>query len=187
MIQLVLGKSKKTYLVSSPQITNWGDWGPMVDCSSGSYVTGMRLKVEPDQGDGDDTALNGIELHCTSLARAKHEGNITSLSGTWGNWGNIFQCPADFVAIGLQLRSEAKRGPYKDDTAANNVGMICSDLNRDEVDYIEGDGTEWGIWTDIRFCPKKTAICGLQTQVEGNQGGRDDTTLNNIKVKCCLL
>lgn len=47
--------------------TAWGTWQAPVECPAGSAICGMRTRVEPSQGNGDDTALNGIELACCTL------------------------------------------------------------------------------------------------------------------------
>jgi hypothetical protein len=41
---------------------NWGDWGADVMVPSGYYIAGFRCRVEPPQGNGDDTAMNGIRM-----------------------------------------------------------------------------------------------------------------------------
>jgi len=33
------------FMIESPQVTNWGNWGQYQRCSNGSYVYGARLKV----------------------------------------------------------------------------------------------------------------------------------------------
>ncbi|WP_092147718.1 hypothetical protein [Pseudomonas sp. NFACC44-2] len=42
----------------------WGDWGAAAYCPQEQYVWGFRLKSEPDQGSGDDTALNAMQVYC---------------------------------------------------------------------------------------------------------------------------
>ena len=44
--------------------TNWGSWKPVQRCPDGFAVVGLKTRVENKQGDGDDTALNGLELYC---------------------------------------------------------------------------------------------------------------------------
>lgn len=42
----------------------WGTWGAAAYCPQGQYVWGLRLKSESDQGSGDDTALNAMQVYC---------------------------------------------------------------------------------------------------------------------------
>ena len=81
----------------------------------------------------------------------------------------------------------------------------------------QGDGTNFGLWSDYVLCPDDTAVCGIKTkvfipsfkiestiskevfqqeiqqlsfkyfQVEASQGASDDTALNQIKLYCCTL
>lgn len=45
----------------------WGDWGEYQYCSPGSVVCGMSLRIEPQQGNGDDTAVNDVKFYCCEL------------------------------------------------------------------------------------------------------------------------
>eukprot|EP00727_Mastigamoeba_balamuthi_P010587 m51a1_g6150 hypothetical protein (533) ;mRNA; f:299154-301044 len=47
--------------------TSWGEWSKWYSCPAGTAVTGIRTRVEPRQGDGDDTALNAIRLRCSAI------------------------------------------------------------------------------------------------------------------------
>ena len=48
----------------------WGSWGAWATCPAGSYVCAAQVRIEGDQGWGDDTAMNGIRLKCCSLGSA---------------------------------------------------------------------------------------------------------------------
>ena len=43
-----------------------GYWAS-VTCPAGKFITGFRTQVEPDQGGGDDTGLNGVQFQCNWL------------------------------------------------------------------------------------------------------------------------
>ncbi|KFW95669.1 Vitelline membrane outer layer protein 1, partial [Phalacrocorax carbo] len=126
------------------------------------------LQVEPSQFGIDDTALNGIHLHC------QDDSVIESLVGVWGTWTSFQICPGGYL-ISFSLRTEKSQGGG-DDTAANNVRFRCSDAT-----VLVGDGLLWG-----RFGPwrKSCTICGLQTKVEPPQGLQDEAALNNVKLFC---
>ena len=46
--------------------TAWGEWTNRLSCPSGQAVNGIQTRVESRQGNGDDTALNGVRLRCAS-------------------------------------------------------------------------------------------------------------------------
>lgn len=167
-------------VLQSPLLTDWGEWGRWENCPLGTFVIGMQLKVESKQQIiHDDTGLNGIRFICSSLLSNVFSANnkiddypinnnyiestIESCVGPFGSWRSLYYCN-NGVVIGFQLRSEPPQGKA-DDTAANNLRIICSD-----GEIIQGEGTNWGYWTWNQKCPKRTAICALQTQVEAKQG-----------------
>lgn len=45
----------------------WGDWRGRVGCEAGEAVCGIQIQYEAPQGVGDDTAMNGIRLHCCAI------------------------------------------------------------------------------------------------------------------------
>ncbi|KXZ51412.1 hypothetical protein GPECTOR_12g374 [Gonium pectorale] len=108
----------------------WGDWSDWEYCSTirdmdsngivrGNKVTGFRLRIEGNQGGGDDTALNGIEVYCQTRAVK------TITSGHWGDWQRWGFCPEGHYATGAQFRIEGQQGSG-DDTAGNSVNLMCS-------------------------------------------------------------
>ncbi|XP_073680172.1 vitelline membrane outer layer protein 1 homolog [Garra rufa] len=111
-----------------PNGMTWGSWGYKDTCPTGTYAAGFGLRVEkPSHVLDDDTALNGIRLHCVNLSKGlshPHEGYVTVQSGVghWGEWTKIKWCPFGFLTT-FQLRVESSQG-IKDDTAANNISSI---------------------------------------------------------------
>ncbi|ODM97349.1 Vitelline membrane outer layer protein 1 [Orchesella cincta] len=173
--------------LSSPRVTDWGDWGDFEYCPEDTFVVGMRLKTEADTGPQcDNTALNGIRFMCGIVGESQKmlyspERQIQSFEGNWGRWGAIYECPRSY-AVGFQLRSESGRGG-NDDTAANNLRIFCSN----SIEFLEGNGLSRGDWTETQRCPFGWAICGMRTQIETPQGNSDDTALNNLDIQCCKL
>ena len=51
--------------ISPPGGGPFGQWYDWSFCPNGTFLCGLRLKVEPDQGSGgDDTAMNNVEGYC---------------------------------------------------------------------------------------------------------------------------
>ncbi len=46
---------------------SWGVWSDPQFCPDGYYVCGLKQKVEPRQGDGDDSAMNAVAFYCCPL------------------------------------------------------------------------------------------------------------------------
>ncbi|KAF4098996.1 hypothetical protein G5714_021026 [Onychostoma macrolepis] len=117
-----------------PNGGKWGSWGEREMCPSGTYAAGFSLKVE-DPIQGDDTAINGIRLHCVDASKASSNSHhdyasVQSDVGSWGQWKDIKWCPSGFLTD-FQLRVESPQGDG-DDTAANNIQFRCSQGHKDE-------------------------------------------------------
>lgn len=59
--------------LSAPTETSFGDWVPHLRCPHGQAVIGLQVRVETKQGSGDDTALNGVRMICSSYTQGLSE------------------------------------------------------------------------------------------------------------------
>ncbi|KAK7143008.1 hypothetical protein R3I93_014231 [Phoxinus phoxinus] len=184
-VQSTDGRSERSvdrYYRTELSVSNggtWGSWGGKSMCPSGTYANGFSLKVEsPNYFGGDDTALNGIRLHCVDQPGSYNYNAIESDVGGWGEWTDARSCSSGFLtAFQLRVESRLEDG---DDTAANNINFKCSE------GAVGGEGTNWGDWGDMSPTCEGKGICGLQTRVEESQGSEgDDTALNDVIMFCC--
>ena len=161
----------------------WGTWSPFEFCPPNQHVYGYRLKSQSYQtdDDGDNTALNSIELHCMS----KHHdgGNTTAITGGDGMFGEFSQsvhCEgSENPVVGFKMQIESACGAC-DDTAANNVILHC----KRGADISANVSTNFGAWSPSLFCPPGHAVSGISTRVEGDQFSGDDTSLNGVSLQC---
>jgi len=98
----------------------WGGWASSSRCSAG--YKGADFKFERNQGGGDDTAANGLELVCASGG-----SHMTSNMGPWGSWKGYQYCNSGQRICGIQTRVERHQGSGRneDDTALNGVDLRC--------------------------------------------------------------
>ncbi|XP_050948886.1 vitelline membrane outer layer protein 1-like isoform X1 [Labeo rohita] len=165
-----------------PNGGRWGSWGQRQMCPIGMYAAGFSLKVE-DPFNWDETALNGIRLHCIDSSKGLSSSydvytSIQSDVGSWGHWTDIKWCPSGFLTD-FRLNVETPQGTG-DDTAANNIMFECSGGS-----FLRGGGTGWGFWGGWSGTCQGKWICGIRTKVEEPQGIGDDTALNDVIMYCC--
>lgn len=171
----------------TPAVGNWGDWHPTVYCPPGQYATAFQMRVEGNQGKGDDSSLNSVQLQCRAL-RGGANWWVSSHNGYWGSWGGIASCsnasyssPTNFMTA-ASLRVEPPQGSG-DDTGANDATFRC----RAGDTINPGGGRPFGNWSNYATCPADSAICGIGTRVEGQRGSGDDTAMNGMRLECCRL
>ncbi|CAL8129056.1 unnamed protein product [Orchesella dallaii] len=182
LLAFSLSASAENLNITSQLVTNWGEWGAFQKCPDNRTAQGFQLRTESYQGLlWDDTALNGIRLYCGDPFNDTTP-ILNSTVGPNGDWGSTFSCYPGSIN-GFQLRVEPYMGS-SDDTATNNARFFCSNAP-DPNQYVEGDGLEFGSWSETRRCFTNQAVCGFQTQVEDCDSTDDCTGLNNILAECC--
>jgi hypothetical protein len=166
---------------------NWGSYQACTSfCPADSYAYSATLRSEVGQGSlFDDTALNGIQLDCYRWSDRGYAGSVTSHAGWWGTWGstansNPWAIENPFVSAKIKIEGGQGAG---DDTSANAVIMVA----KNGTSSTPSANTGWGSWTPVRGCPSGTAICGVNTKMESQQGAGDDTALNGISFACCTF
>lgn len=98
----------------TPNFGTWGSWASK-GCDKGSYMTYFALKVEGNQGSGDDTSANAVNFWCSNnISIAASNDAPWGTMGLWkGGYPNAAIC-------GIQLKIESNQG-RGDDTALNDL------------------------------------------------------------------
>jgi len=111
---------------------SWGNWQSPVFCPENTNVIGFSQRIESYVGDGkhdDDTALNGLRMKC-------NDGTIKEVyAGSWGDWHDWVECPADWYVTGISSKIESYQGSglSKDDTAMNQLSLMCQNPTVDRI------------------------------------------------------
>jgi hypothetical protein len=168
--------------IHAPDGGPWGEWGPWQHCPSNSYADAFRIRVQPPQGSGDDTALNGIQLLCRDRFTTDLTATIASSQGTLGDWSHVSVC-VDGLLAAYRLKVETPMAG--DNTAANSLMMACRSLAGAVTWQVPSLQGPWGTWRPAASAPSNTAICGIQTRVEPRQSLLDNTALNDVRFAYC--
>ena len=151
-------------------------------CPLGSFVYGYRLKSEASQGEGDDSALNAIELWCIKYGTSEDTGSVTSIEGHRGSWGRHAACRGNNnIMIGFDVKEEASIAGG-DNTALNKIDIYCK--NNPTRWESAPTQTSWGSWKPPLKCPSGYAVIGLRTQLQSPCVGCDYTGLNGLQLFC---
>uniref|UniRef100_A0A8B9GTP5 Vitelline membrane outer layer 1 homolog b n=1 Tax=Astyanax mexicanus TaxID=7994 RepID=A0A8B9GTP5_ASTMX len=104
---------------------NWGTWTNIKWCWSG-LMKNFQLRVEPPQGNGDDTAVNNVRRCMLSRFQCTAGGEITGEGTSWGDWGGWSKWCSATGICGIQTKIEGSQGSG-DDTSLNDVRFFCCD------------------------------------------------------------
>jgi len=169
-----------------------GVWGDLQFCGgkqSQGYAVRFKARIEKNQGDGDDTALNTICLICSG------GDEICSKKGYWGDWYSSRTCDNGFTGFNFAYEwdpnedSAQKVGAYwffkppADGSGGDDLQLKCKGKDWMGV----SSPLSWGDWHS-ESCPSGYVICGLKTRVEPyipELKKKDDTALNGVEFVCC--
>ena len=163
---------------------DWGNWQNPVSWSgeAGFYACGASVRVEPRQGNGDDTAMNGIRFIVCNEQNWAQQQTKTIHEGLWGDWSNTVLCPTGSFISGLQFRYEDRMNG--DNTALNGLRIRCDDPSARWQEVHPGI---WGVWkSQVSFTSPKRLICGARSRFQPHIGNGDDTGMNGLEVELCV-
>mmetsp|Transcript_15767 Transcript_15767/g.47305 ORF Transcript_15767/g.47305 Transcript_15767/m.47305 type:complete len:532 (+) Transcript_15767:182-1777(+) len=188
-------------VLTLPDAPRLGFWGSGARCPSGSFMTGARLKVMPLSQTEDNTALNGVELECSSGETSK---TIEGGDGSWTDWG---KCPEGQRVYGFRARMQSRRSMARDNTGLLDLEFGCraqdlssftklrygSDVAKAPNTVVaSGPSAVGGGWTHELMCGPSAAVCGMQANVvrftaqsASSPQGKDDMGLADLRVYCC--
>ena len=114
------GSNQKTIEIYGGE---WGDWKGMKMCPDGYFIDGAMVRYKGKQGSGDDTALNGLKIHCRGYTHSTKSTNgntswVTVYEGNWGSWKFYVGNSEKFVKA-AQIQFEGSDA--SDDTAWNGL------------------------------------------------------------------
>lgn len=153
-------------------------------CPAGSWVYGIQLRAQPQQGNRDDKALTTVALHCNDPATGAFVSWITSQFDTTGEWwGSPVTCPSTATPM-TKARLKHLAPVSGDDVGATRVRAWCSDGT--SLLPETAAGTDWGSWLNSKSCPSGQAVCGINVG-NGAFDGSDLIAVDEVDLKCCNL
>ena len=147
--------------------------------------------------DGQDVAQRaevsygsaGQQLHMFNAGKGVtvHNNGNVDLGGTLQTTGDCT------VGGALQTNGDANVGGALHTNGNATVGGSLQTGNSGcradacaGVDWVDvAGGMGWGAWRGRTYCPAHKYVCGIEQRVEGDQGGGDDTAVDDIAIICC--
>jgi hypothetical protein len=103
-----------------PQIRgDHGSWKQWKFCKRGSHMIGLNFRSEKNQGKGDDTAGNNVQMRCSD------DQTLDGQGARWGTWDGWKICPGRSFMCGVEAKIQQHHGHGHDDTGLNQIKLIC--------------------------------------------------------------
>ncbi|XP_063886967.1 vitelline membrane outer layer protein 1 homolog [Scylla paramamosain] len=100
----------------------WGVWREARACEAGTFLRGVRLWAEEPQGVLDDVGATDVDMVCG-------DGRVLNGGGVcWGDHSDWLACPQGYAICGIRTRVEKLAGLMGDNTAVNDLMMVCCEL-----------------------------------------------------------
>jgi hypothetical protein len=96
---------------------HFGTWGSEPRCNG--FITGVQMRIEGNQGRGDDTAANSVAMSCSNGPSIAANND-----GPWGSPTEWAFCGPNTKVCGLSVRVEDPQGGG-DDTGMNAIRLFC--------------------------------------------------------------
>ncbi len=105
----------------------WGEWKTGTMCPYGWFIDGAQVMYEDPQGDRDDTALNGLKIHCKD-PKSNRSDWFMVFKGPYGTWKPGVVNANNKLVSAAEVRFEKHQGGGKgDDSAMNGIKFQFSD------------------------------------------------------------
>lgn len=195
-------------------VTKWGTWGKYWRCPPKMYAREIRLRSEANQGGGDDTATNGIQIICSDFIVGTGVSDV--MIGDEGHFGEFkpwMKCAKGYKMFGFQAQIEPDGSPVMseygqvtsydtrghDDTGFNGLQVRCRKDNNASFHDYNGPfvrtgqynmrpeaNTDWGRWMKWVTCRGDQFIAGIRLAIEPHRRDPnfDDTSLTDVEFYC---
>lgn len=149
-------------------------------------MCGAELRYERPQGQGDDSAVNGLKVvFCSSNDWNRQE--VRQFDGILGDWKGRVMCPKNSFVDAFQAQVEQPQG-QGDDTALNGLKIRCLNPQTNQNIVLTVYEGYWGTWRDWKYATPSTEaknrslFSSFAVKSERAQGRGDDTAMNGISL-----
>ena len=155
-----------------------GTWRNSVYCPDDSWMGGFRLysnTIGISAAGYDKKGVYFVELRCFDIDGAL-KASVQSLGDDLKDaaWSSAKDCPGKKNFI-----NRFSQSVYSDE-GVNSLFVGC--FGDYLIEIIDGYTQRWNV---VSWCPSETAVCGVKSKFESDQGGQDDSALNDIELHCC--
>jgi hypothetical protein len=192
------GRRKKAqYLVEAFKVADTANDGDISRDEFDGVVMGNQQKTQeeadrlwerysrhPSVMSRDDYLIMAADGFDLGYVNRSDVGNVLQIQcpSSFGFWGGGVACQNGSYVVGASIQVKpiaASNDTSADNTAMNNIKMLCDDGNE-----LSSMGNDEGEWSPVGQCPEGQKMDGFSARNKPYSPGRDNTGLNDIKFKC---